>query len=151
MNTSAADYQIDLSPQDYQMAFTEVAFLLDAFSCAIDNIMGGATAPVGRIAGRDTASKLPVSIADPSLEKVVALLAERMGAGYQFRLEAGELGFDRCVIRELCRMRGNEPGGALCRIFHCYLDGVTEGLLSRPVKSEILLTGETCKVKISAL
>jgi hypothetical protein len=39
-----------LTMEDHQKAFTEVAFLIDIFTSTIDNIMGGATASVGRIA-----------------------------------------------------------------------------------------------------
>jgi hypothetical protein len=51
MNSSDQNYTLDLTPQDYQKAYVEVAFLLDAFASTIDNIMGGNTTPVGRIAG----------------------------------------------------------------------------------------------------
>jgi hypothetical protein len=139
-------YRIDLSPQDYDAAFTEVAFLLDAFAAAIDNIMGGVTAPVGRIAGRDTANKLPVHLPDPTLESVVQLLGDRMQAGFRFTLEQGKLSFDKCVVREVCRLRGIETGGPLCRLFHAYLDGVMDGLLHRPVKSATVSTGEICQI-----
>jgi len=147
MSTDGNSYLIDLSPEDYNMAFTEIAFLMDAFASTIDNIMGGATAPVGRIAGRDTAKKLPVNIADPTLENVVALLSERMHAGFDFSLEQGNLTFRKCVIRDICQLRQIETNGAICRLFHAYLDGIIDGLLSRPVKSEIVATGEECLIK----
>ena len=73
MNTTDSMYALDLSQEDYQKATVEVAFLLDAFASTIDNIMGGNTAPVGRIAGRDTASKLPVNLTDPSLQDIIAV------------------------------------------------------------------------------
>ena len=76
MNSTDAGYVLDLTPEDYQKATVEVAFLLDAFASTIDNIMGGNTAPVGRIAGRDTAKKLPLELVDPSLQEIVAALAE---------------------------------------------------------------------------
>jgi hypothetical protein len=139
-------YRIDLSPEDYQAAFTEVAFLLDAFAAAIDNIMGGVTGPVGRIAGRDTAKKLPVHLPDPTLETVTELLGERMQAGFGFKLEDGKLSFEKCVVRDVCRLRGIETGGPLCKLFHAYLDGVMDGLLHRPVKSSAVSMGELCQV-----
>ena len=145
-NRSDDLYRIDLSPQDYEAAFTEVAFLLDAFAAAIDNIMGGVTGPVGRIAGRDTAKKLPVHLPDPTLESVTELLGERMQAGFGFTLREGTLSFENCVVRDVCRLRGIETGGALCKLFHAYLDGVMDGLLHRPVKSCAVTMGELCQV-----
>ena len=148
MSASDGNYLIDLSPEDYQMAFTEVAFLMDAFAGAIDNIMGGVTAPVGRIAGRDTAKKLPVHLSEPTLEVVAKLLRDRMQAGFDFTLEKGELSFGKCVVRDVCALRGLETGGALCRLFHAYLDGVMDGLLCRPVKSSIVTTGAGCQIQL---
>ena len=148
MSTSEDLYRIDLSPEDYQAAFTEVAFLMDAFAHAIDNIMGGVTAPVGRIAGRDTARKLPVSIPDPTIERVASCLSERMRAGFDFSLQNRELTFGKCIVREVCQKRGMETGGALCRLFHAYLDGVMDGLLNRPVKASVVATGAKCRIEL---
>lgn len=53
--------------------------------------MGGKTAPVGRIAGRDTARKLPLELADATLESVVAALGERMQAGFEFSLDGDQV------------------------------------------------------------
>lgn len=148
MSANDDNYLIDLSSDDYQMAFTEVAFLMDAFASAIDNIMGGVTAPVGRIAGRDTAKKLPVHLPDPTLESVAELLRERMQAGFDFTLDGRSLTFGNCVVRDVCTLRGMESGGALCRLFHAYLDGVMDGLLCRPVKSGIVSTGGACRIEL---
>jgi tetrahydromethanopterin S-methyltransferase subunit G len=144
-------YSVDLAPEDYQAAFTEVAFLLNAFARAIDNIMGGVTAPVGRIAGRDTAKKLPGQLADPTLEGVAKLLGERMQAGFDFTLQEGTLSFGNCVVRDVCKLRGFETGGALCTLFHAYLDGVMDGLLHRPVKSSVVSRGDTCQIQLETL
>jgi len=141
-------YLLELSPEDYQKATVEVGFLLDAFAATIDNIMGGNTAPVGRIAGRDTAKKLPVHLDDPSLEEIVAVLAERMQAGFDFALQGDELTFQGCILRQICAVRKIETGGALCRLFHAYFDGIVNGLLCRPVKSSIGSIGETCTLKL---
>ena len=47
---------------DHQKAFTEISFLLHIFAATVDELMGGATAPVGRIAGRRAARKLPLHL-----------------------------------------------------------------------------------------
>jgi hypothetical protein len=75
-----------------------------------------------------------------------------MSAGFQFVLERGdaeqELVFDRCVLRDVCAIRGIPTGGALCRLFHSYFDGILNELLSRPVKSEIVACGDQCRTTV---
>ncbi|MDD2367400.1 MAG: hypothetical protein PHN84_14685 [Desulfuromonadaceae bacterium] len=147
MNTSDSKYTLDLSEEDYQKATVEVAFLLDAFASTIDNIMGGNTAPVGRIAGRDTASKLPVNISDPTLQSIIHELQKLMHSGFDFTLDDSGLRFKGCIIRDMCNLRKIETGGALCRLFHSYFDGIVNGLLYRPVKSAIISTGDECRIQ----
>lgn len=147
MNTTDSSYLIDLQSEDYQKASVEVAFLLDAFASTIDNIMGGNTAPVGRIAGRDTAKKLPLILNDPTLDDIVTALKEQMHAGFDFTLAGDQLRFKSCIIRDMCAMRKIETGGALCRLFHAYFDGIINGLLCRPVKSTIQSVGEECALQ----
>lgn len=147
---SAITEQVTLD--DHVSAATEVAFLLDIFAATVDNVMGGATASVGRIAGREMARKLPVHLANPTLDEVVAILNSRMEAGYRFRLEGDgterTLLFDHCVLREVCAKRGLTMGTALCRLFHAYLDGILNELICRPVKSEVVSCGDQCRLNL---
>jgi hypothetical protein len=147
MNSADRNYRLELTPEDYQKAYVEVAFLLDAFASTIDNIMGGKTAPVGRIAGRDTARKLPLDLSEPTLEEVITALSEQMQAGFEFSLDQDTLLFKKCILREMCRLRNIEPGAALCRLFHAYFDGIANGLLCRPVKSKIISVGDECRLQ----
>lgn len=146
------DNALQMSPEDHQAAFTEVAFLIESFANTIDNIMGGATAPVGRIAGRSMARKLPLSLQEPTLASVLELLAERMQAGFEMTAvpdgdAAATVRFDRCALRDVCTLRKMETGSAVCRLFHSYFDGIVNELLHRPVKSEILETGPVCRIR----
>ncbi len=138
--------------EDHHQAFTEVAFLLDAFSATIDATMGGATAPVGRLAGRAMARKLPVHLDHPSLEEVLELLRQRLAAGFGFSHSPGaegtELTFDKCVLRQACLQRGLPIGGAMCRLFHAYFDGIVNELISRPVKSETAAGDPSCLTRL---
>lgn len=147
---SAITEQVTLD--DHVNAATEVAFLLDIFAATVDNVMGGATASVGRIAGREMARKLPVHLTNPTLDEVVAILNSRMEAGYRFRLEGDgterTLLFDHCVLREVCAKRGLTMGTALCRLFHAYLDGILNELICRPVKSEVVSCGDQCRLTL---
>lgn len=147
MNTTDTKYVLELTDNDYHKARIEVAFLLDAFASTIDNIMGGNTAPVGRIAGRDTAQKLPVRVTDATLDGVISLLAEQMKAGFDFSIQESTLTFKSCIIREMCALRKIEVGGSLCRLFHAYFDGIANGLISRPIKSSISSAGEQCSLQ----
>ena len=147
MNRADQNYRLELTPEDYQKAYVEVAFLLDAFASTIDNIMGGKTAPVGRIAGRDTARKLPLDLSEPTLQEVITALSEQMHAGFEFSLDQDTLLFKKCILREMCRLRNIEPGAALCRLFHAYFDGIANGLLCRPVKSKIISVGDECRLQ----
>lgn len=142
-----------LTMEDHQSALTEVAFLMDIFTSTIDNIMGGATSSVGRMAGRDTARKYPVFLENPSLEEAVDIVAKRMKAGFGISIEKDDDGtkrviFDRCILRDICTLRGIETGKAMCRLFHYYFDGIINELINRPVKSEILECGKICRTII---
>jgi hypothetical protein len=141
-----------LTMEDHRKAFTEVAFLIDIFTSTIDNIMGGATASVGRIAGRDTAKKYPVFLDNPSLAGAMEVIADRMKSGFTISLETdgtdSTVVFDRCILRDICGLRAIEKGGPMCRLFHAYFDGVVNELINRPVKSGITEMGEQCRIRI---
>jgi hypothetical protein len=137
---------------DEREAFTEVSFLLDTFASTIHDLMGGATAPVGRIGGRHMARKLPVHLPEPTLETVLECVAGQFKSGYDLSASCAERGaeveFGRCAIRAVCRERNLQPGGDLCKLFHYYLDGIVNELLQRPVKSEIVATGDSCRTRM---
>lgn len=138
--------------EDHRKAFTEVAFLIDIFTATIDNIMGGSTASVGRMAGRETAKKYPLLLNNPSLDEAMRVISDRMKSGFTLRLETvgddSAVVFDRCVFRDICELRGIDMGKALCRLFHAYFDGVLNELINRPVKSEIVECGRPCRTTI---
>ena len=141
-----------LTLEDHEKAFVEVAFLVDLFSTTIDATMGGATAPVGRIAGREMARKLPVRMDNPDLSQVMDELAGRMRAGFAFSSRQGtdthEVLFDRCALRQVCALRRLELGGPICRLFHAYFDGVVNELMNRPTKSTIAACGDQCRIEL---
>lgn len=146
------DNSLQMTPEDHHAAFTEVAFLVESFANTIDNIMGGATAPVGRIAGRSMARKLPLSLENPTLASVLEMLSSRMQAGFQFTTTpdgdaAASVIFERCALREVCRLRDMKTGSPVCKLFHSYFDGIVNELLHRPVKSEIQETGRICRIR----
>lgn len=141
-----------LTLDDHRQAFTEVSFLLDIFAATIDNLMGGATVSVGRIAGRHMAKNLPLHMPSPTLQEVLTALAEHMQAGFEFSFACEEKGadihFGTCVIRKVCTIRNLPVGGELCRLFHYYIDGMVNELCNRPAKSRILVSDDQCRVRL---
>ncbi|MCC7261684.1 MAG: L-2-amino-thiazoline-4-carboxylic acid hydrolase [Candidatus Latescibacteria bacterium] len=143
----------ELTLADHQQATVEVSFLLDIFAETINDLMGGATASVGRIAGRNMAKKLPVHLATPDLDGALKTLAENLRKGFEISYQCGEEGgaevhFARCAIREVCAARNLEQGGALCKLFHYYTDGIVNEILFRPVRSEMTAMGEQCTAQL---
>lgn len=145
MNASAP------TPEEHRQAFTEVSFLLDIFATTVDDLMGGATASVGRVAGRHMARKLPLAIPEQTLRAAAEALAGygELGVRPAAGAEDGLLTFEDCAVRRVCRARGREPGGDLCRLFHFYLDGVLDGLTGRPVRSAIESAGDRCAIRVA--
>lgn len=138
--------------EDHRQAFIEVSFLLNIFAATVQDLMGGATAPVGRIAGRHAAARLPVHLPEPTLAAVLETLAGRLDRGFEIGCDvtggSAELRFGRCAIREACSAERVAPGSELCALFHYYLDGVVNGLLRRPVKSTLVRTGDRCVARL---
>jgi hypothetical protein len=147
-----ASEDLTLTLEDHQKAFTEVSFLLDIFAATVHDLMGGATDSVGRIAGREMAKKLPLYIPDPTLEDVLEQVAGRLKKGFEIRFTSSgggaDVTFERCALRDVCRVRGLALGGPLCSLFRSYLDGVVNELAYRPVKSRIVSTGEHCELRL---
>ncbi len=141
-----------LTLDDHQQAFTEVSFLLDIFAATIDNLMGGATVSVGRIAGRHMAKNLPLYMPNPPLSDVLAALAEHMQGGFaiSFHCEGdkADITFGHCVIRDVCNIRRLPPGGELCQLFHYYTDGMINELCLKPAKSVLTTCGDACRARL---
>ena len=144
--------ELTLSLNDHHAAVAELSFLLEIFASTVSQLMGGATASVGRIAGRQFARKIPVTLVDPTLDQVLQVFADRVRQGVDItvtRTETGaDLTFTRCAMRSVCRSRGSEPGGDVCRLYHMFMDGVVNELYSRPARSTIVEAGETCRARM---
>ncbi len=136
--------------EEHAQAFTEIAFLLDIFAVTIDNIMGGATSSVGRIAGREMAKKLPITLVRPTTAEALAAAAESLKNGFAISFTEDKkqvtIDFSRCVIRDVCGSRKLQAGSPLCTLFHSYFDGIVNEIISRPTKSELVEAGSHCRV-----
>lgn len=144
--------ELNLTLEDHQKAKTEISFLLEIFADTIVELMGGATATVGRMAGRHIAEKLPVYLPNPDLESVMLAVKEHFASGYDisFKCEedAAELIFGRCAIRDILKERGIEVGGDLCKVFHYALAGIVNQLLKKGAKGIIVTPGEQCVTRV---
>jgi hypothetical protein len=140
------------SADDHDKAALEVAFLLDIFASTIDDLMGGATASVSRIAGRSMAQKFPVTLHSPDLREAISAVAGQMHGGFDFSASIrdchADMTFNKCAIRQMCQDRNVPLGGPICKLFHYYLDGVLNEMYSRPVKSQVVSTGPQCKTTL---
>jgi hypothetical protein len=147
-----ASEELALTLEDHKRAFEEVSFLLEIFAATVHDLMGGATDSVGRIAGREMAKKLPLYLRNPTLEDVLTQMAARLKKGFEIRFTCSDGGadlkFERCALRDVCRVRGLVQGGPLCSLFRAYLDGAVNELVYRPVKSRIVSTGELCEIRL---
>lgn len=137
---------------DHRSAFTEVSFLLDIFARTVASLMGGATASVGRIAGRHFARKLPVSLREGTPEEAMTAFAGQVRKGFDITFTKTGTGLDltigRCAMRSVCQSRQAEPGGDVCRLYHMFIDGVINELYSRPTKSTITSVGDVCTARM---
>lgn len=140
----------DLDASDYRNALTEVSFLLDILAATVDDLMGGATVSLGRVAGRNQARRLPIFIESPTLTSVVEALRHHQHLGAQFSLlpDSETIEFGHCAIRAVCAQRGQPLGGNLCRVYHYYLDGIINEFLLRPTRSHLDSTGDSCRVHV---
>lgn len=146
--------ELELSLEDHQVAFTETSFLVEILVHTIDDLMGGASGTVGINAGRLMGRKLPIYLEDRELGPALEALAVRFGAGFEIKVvvdesgEAAEMHFGKCAIREVCKNRGVEPGGQLCKTFHTYLAGIVTEMLKAPMRARITEAGDTCTAEI---
>ena len=145
--------EIELTLADHQKAKTEISFLLEIFADTIVELMGGATATVGRLAGCHMAEKLPVYLPNPTPENVFAAVQEHFSSGYEISVKhddkGAELTFGRCAIREILKERNIAVGGDLCKVFHFTLAGITNRLLGKGAKGLIVTPGnQQCATRI---
>lgn len=146
--------ELELTLEDHQKAKTELSFLLEIFADTIVELMGGATATVGRLAGCHMAEKLPVYLPNPTPENVLVAVKEHLSSGYEIALqfddEGAEVKFGRCAIRDILNERGIAVGGDLCKVFHFTLAGIANQLLGKAAKGTIVAPGnEQCVTRIN--
>ena len=145
--------ELELTLEDHQKAKTELSFLLEIFADTIVELMGGATATVGRLAGCHMAEKLPVYLPNPTPENVLEAVREHLSSGYDISIRhddsGAELTFGQCAIRDILKERNIAVGGDLCKVFHFTLAGIANQLLGKAAKGSIVTPGdERCVTRI---
>ena len=141
--------ELQLKAEDYDMAFTEVSFLLDMFVSTIEAFIGKSTPSLAVAAGRKMAANLPIYLEDPSPENALDALVgffrqQQMEIQGSFEGAEGLLALDHCPIRSVCLARKMELDGHVCQMFHYYIAGIMAELTGRPVRPRTVGTGERC-------
>lgn len=146
--------ELTLTLEDHQRAFTELSFLLEMLVRTAGEVVGKSMPSLGTNAGRQMGRKLPVLLAEPDLEAVLRTAAEALAAGFELSGARAGSGADirvgRCVVRDVCRQRGLQLGGELCKAFHCYLAGMMAQLLGKPVRQGAFTAGQECALRLEA-
>ena len=141
--------ELQLTAEEYDMAFTEVSFLLDMFVRTIEVFIGKSTPSLAVAAGRKMAVNLPIYLEDPSpgeaLDALVGFFREQqMEIQGQFRGTEGVVTLDHCPIRSVCLAREMALDGHVCQMFHYYIAGILAELSGCPVRPRTLSAGEQC-------
>ena len=141
--------ELNLTPEDYDKAFTEVSFLLDMFVETITVFVGKSTPSLAVAAGRKMAANLPVYLTDNNPEKVIQELVRVFSiqelelSGYFDGTEA-VITINQCPIGSVCENRKMEIDGQTCQMFHYYIAGIVAELVGMPVRPRTVSTGEQC-------
>ena len=144
--------ELQLTLEDHQRAFTEVSFLMEMLVRTAGEVVGRSMPSLGTNAGRQAARKLPIAPVEPELEAVLRAVAGSLSAGFDLGGACNGSGADlrigRCVVRDVCRQRGLELGGELCKAFHYYLAGMMAQLLGKPARPGAVGAGESCTLRM---
>lgn len=141
--------ELTLTPEDYDKAFTEVAFLLDMFVETIVTFVGKSTPSLAVAAGRKMAKNMPIHLTDSSTAQALDEFI-RVFRMQQMELDATLTGkeavisINHCPIRSVCLNRGMEIDGQACQMFHYYIAGILAELTGSPARPKTVEVGEKC-------
>lgn len=146
--------ELDLTVEEHDKAFTEVSFLLEIFIETMEALSGSGAPSVGMSAGRQMGKKLPIYLHEPKLDEAIAAVNKKLESGFDVELNCtdlnAELKVGRCAIRDVCKRRGQEVGGELCKMFHYYHAGIVSEVYGKPVRPRIVDAAETCSFEMKA-
>jgi hypothetical protein len=141
--------ELNLTAKDYDMAFTEVSFLLDMFVETIVTFVGKSTPSLAVAAGRRMADNMPVHMTEKTPEVAVRELVrvfriQQMEIDGRCSGSEAEIAINHCPIRSVCLQRQMEIDGQTCQMFHYYIAGILAELTGCPVRPKTISTGESC-------
>lgn len=149
-----ASNELNLTPEDYDKAFTEVSFLLDMFVDTIETFVGKSTPALAVAAGRRMAQNMPIHMETPTPAAALAELI-RVFRNQQMeidgQIDGGEavITLHHCPIRSVCQQRNMEIDGLTCQMFHYYIAGIMAEFTGSPARPKTLETGETCTFSLA--
>jgi len=142
--------ELKQTPNDHQKAQKEVAFLLNILIHTINEEIGTMAGTVSTSAGKEAARKMPAYFENRDIKTILEEIKKYFndGFGITYTLENNEitLTFDRCALKDICRIEGIQLGGDLCRHFHNYLNGIVIEHAGTNYDVDIIQYGEHCIV-----
>lgn len=141
--------ELNLEAKDYDMAFTEVSFLLDMFVETIVTFVGKSTPSLAVAAGRRMADNMPVHMTEKTpevaLQELIRIFRiQQMEIDGRFNGPEAEITINHCPIRSVCLQRNMEIDGQACQMFHYYIAGILAELAGCPARPKTISTGESC-------
>ena len=141
--------ELNLEAKDYDMAFTEVSFLLDMFVETIVTFVGKSTPSLAVAAGRRMADNMPVHMTEKTpevaLQELIRIFRiQQMEIDGRFNGPEAEITISHCPIRSVCLQRNMEIDGQACQMFHYYIAGILAELAGCPARPKTISTGESC-------
>lgn len=141
--------ELNLIPEDYDKAFTEISFLLDMFVETIEAFVGKSTPSLAVAAGRKMAQNMPIHLQEATPENALAEFVrvfriQQMEINGHFAGAEAVITINHCPIRSVCLNRGMALDSQICQMFHYYVGGILAELAGCPARPKTTQTGEKC-------
>lgn len=148
-----ATNELDLLPEDYDKAITEVSFLLEMLVQTIEKFVGKSTPSLAVAAGRQMAKNMPVLLDTATPENAVAefvriFKVQQMEVEGSITGNAAMIEINHCPIRGVCQNRNMELDGQICQMFHYYVAGILAELAGCPARPKSVSSGECCTFEV---
>jgi len=146
--------ELTLEARDYDMAFTEISFLLDMFVNTVVTFVGKSTPALAVAAGRRMADNMPVHMTEKTpevaLQELVRIFRiQQMEIDGRFDGPEAAIIINHCPIRSVCLQRNMEIDGPACQMFHYYKAGILAELAGCPARPKTVATGESCTFNVA--
>ena len=144
-----ATNELNLTPDDYDKAFTEVSFLIEMLVETIETFVGKSTPSLAVAAGRKMGQNMPVHMLQSTPEEALAEFVrvfriQQMEVDGTFAGKEAVITINHCPIRSVCMNRGMALDSQICQMFHYYIAGILAELAGCPARPKTVSTGEQC-------